>query len=323
MGSVVAHAPRRGIRPGRILIRATKSNPPTRAGRVAKRNRYGLWFVMPLFALFVLFMLTPVAYAIYTSLFSSTLIGGTHFAGFSNFVQTFESPDFWGGMERVMLFAVITVPLTIGLGAFFAVMFDLGLTRFGRVLRTIFFLPFTVPAVVAAVMWSYLLEPTFGPFSRLAGALGVHGTNFFSPSLILPTIIVIVVWEVTGWNMIVLYAALKAVPHEVMEAAAIDGARLRRAILSVKLPMIRPAIVMLVFLNTIAALQLFAEPEMLATFQPQAISSGFTPTVFIYNTAINNGEYNLAAATAIIFGLFIFVISCGSLVFRRRGAVVA
>jgi multiple sugar transport system permease protein len=129
---------------------------------------------------------------------------------------------------------------------------------------------------------------------------------------------VIVIWEVTGWNMIVLYTALKAVPDSVMEAAAMDGASLRRAIIQVKLPMVRPAIVMLLFLNTIGALQLFTEPMMLATFQPQAVSYGFTPTVYIYNTAVSSNEYNLAAAAAVLFALLILVMSVTSLLFRRR-----
>jgi multiple sugar transport system permease protein len=245
-------------------------------------------------------------------------VGGTHFSGLANYTQTLTSSIFWHSVGRVILFAVVQVPITLLLATLFAVLFDLGLTRFGRSLRLIFFLPFTVPSVVAAVMWSYLLEPQFGPFTRLASTLGFQGTNYFSPNLILLTVIVIVIWEVTGWNMIVIYTALKAVPHEVMEAAAMDGSSLWRAILSVKLPMVRPALVMLVFLNSIGALQLFTEPMMLATFQSQAISFGFTPTIYIYNTAVSSNEYNQAAAAAVLFALLILLISGSFLVFRRR-----
>jgi multiple sugar transport system permease protein len=82
--------------------------------------------------------------------------------------------------------------------------------------------------------------------------------------------------------------------------------------------MVRPAIVMLIFLNMIGALQLFTEPMILATFQPQAISYGFTPTIFVYNTSIGSGEYNLGAAAAVVLGLVVFIISTGSLAWRRR-----
>jgi multiple sugar transport system permease protein len=105
----------------------------------------------------------------------------------------------------------------------------------------------------------------------------------------------------------------------VVEAAILDDTPLWKIILRVKLPMVRPAIVLLIFLNTIGALQLFTEPLILSYFQPNAISLNYTPTLYIFNTAIGGAQYNLAAAAAVVLGLVIVVISVSSLVFRRRG----
>jgi multiple sugar transport system permease protein len=303
---------------GGFLVRSAEPRPGGRPGWTHRRDLRGLLFIAPFVICFGGFMLAPLGYAIYQSLFVSQLIGGTHFAGLANYGQVFASAEFWAGVRRVVVFAAVQVPVTLGLAFFFAVIFDLGLAKFGRFFRLVFFLPFAVPAVVASVMWSFLLVPQFGPFTRLADALGFSGTNYFSPGLILPTVIVIVVWEFTGYNMIIFYTALKAVPRQVVEAALIDGAPLWRIIMRVKLPMVRPAIVMLIFLNMIGALQLFTEPMILATFQPQAISYGFTPTIFVYNTSIGSGEYNLGAAAAVVLGLVVFIISTGSLAWRRR-----
>jgi len=311
-------APPRPTPAGAVSSTHVVASPRRRGSGQQRRERRGLLFVAPFLVLFVVFLVAPIGYAIYTSLYSSTLIGGTHFSWLSNYRQVLTSSDFWSGFERVVVFAAVQVPLTLGLAALFAVLFDVGLARFGRLFRAVFFVPFAVPAVVASVMWSFLLVPTFGPFTRLAGALGFKAVDFFSPNLILPTVIVIVVWEFTGYNMVIMYTALKSVPRETVEAALIDGAGFRSAVWRVKLPMIRPAIVMLVFLNTIGALQLFTEPMILATFEPQAISYGFTPTIFVYNTSIGSGEYNLGAAAAVLLGLLIFVISFGSLQIRRR-----
>ena len=167
-------------------------------------------------------------------------------------------------------------------------------------------------------MWSFLLLPQLGPYTRLAAALGFPGTNYFSSSLILPTIILIVIWEWTGYNMTILYTALKSIPRDVVEAAVIDGASFSRVILRVKLPMIKPALVMLVFINLVGALQLFTEPSILSAFQPQAVSYSFTPALYVYNTSIGSGEYNLGAAAAVVLGLVIGAISAGSLAWRRR-----
>ncbi len=299
-----------------LVRRMRPQLPPSRRRR--RWDRRGYLFVVPVFVLFLLFVVTPVAYAIYLSLFTNKLIGGVHFSGLANYSAVLRSAEFWSGVERVCVFAVVQVPVTIVLATFFAVLFDFGLTRFGRTLRVVFFLPFTVPAAVAAVMWSFLLEPSFGPFTRLAATFGFSGTDYFSPNLIVPVIVMIVIWEVTGWNMIVIYTALKTVPREVMEAAVMDGAKLRQVVLWVKLPMVRSALIMLLFLNCVGALQLFTEPLMLATFQSQAVSDGFTPAIYIYNTAIASGQEDLAAAAAVVFALFILALSVISWAILRR-----
>lgn len=297
--------------------------PPARRVRVVRtsvrrRDRRGSWFVMPFLAAFVLFMITPLGYAIYTSLYTTRLIGGTVFSGFANYQQILTSGEFWSGVIRTVVYAAVQIPVMLAIAFFFATVFDLGLVKFGRLFRTIFFIPFAVPAVVGAVMWSFLLEPQFGPITRMLQGIGVTGIDFFSPTLILPTIILIVIWEWTGYNMIILYTALKSVPRDIVEAALLEGASVWQIILRIKLPMVRPAIVMLVLLNLIGALQLFTEPLILSYFQNQAISTNYTPTLYIYNTAIGGQEYDLAAAAAVVLGLFIGIISVGSLLFRRR-----
>jgi multiple sugar transport system permease protein len=302
-------------RAGQRAASGKGARPPAR-GR--GRDRRGIWFVVPFLVGFLLFMLVPLGYAIYTSLYTTKIIGGTAFSGAANYTATLQSGEFWSGVVRVIIFGAIQIPVMLAIAFFFATIFDLGIVKFGRTLRTIFFIPFAVPAVVGAVMWAFLLEPQFGPFTHAANALGLRNTNFFSPSLILPSIIVIVIWEWTGYNMVILYTALRSVPRDVVEAAILDHASLWKIIIRVKLPMVRPAIVLLVFLNSIGALQLFTEPQILTYFEPQAISVNFTPTLYIYNTAIAGAQYNLAAAAAVVLGAVIVLISVGSLIFRRR-----
>jgi len=283
-----------------------------------RRDRAGFWFVAPFLTLFVVLLLAPLGYAVYTSLYTTRIIGGTVFTGAANYTQTLESGQFWSGVIRVIIFAAIQIPVMLAIAFFFATIFDLGVAKYGTLFRTIFFIPFAVPAVVGAVMWSFLLEPQFGPFVHLANALGFHGTDYFSSGLILPTIIVIVIWEWTGYNMMILYTALKSVPRDVVEAAILDDTPLWKIILRIKLPLVRPAIVMLVFLNTIGALQLFTEPQILEYFQQGAVSVNYTPSYYIYQTAIAADETNLAAAMAVILAVIIVVISALSLIVRRR-----
>jgi multiple sugar transport system permease protein len=301
--------------------------PVRRRGRrtswIQRRDRRGRWFVAPFVLLFLAMMVAPLIYAVRESLYTTQLIGGTHFSGLDNYSAVLSSSDFWSGVIHVVVFGAIQIPVMLAIAFFFATVFDLGVARFGRVFRAIFFIPYAVPAVVGAIMWNFLFAPSFGPFSQLANTLGFHNTDFFSSSLIWPTIFVIVIWEFTGYNMIILYTALKSVPRELIEAAVLDGAPLWKVILRVKLPMVRPAITMLVFLNMIGALQLFIEPQIISAFQPQAISNHFTPTIYIYNTGVAGQEYGQAAAAAVVLGVVIVAISVAVLLLRRRRGELA
>jgi multiple sugar transport system permease protein len=294
-----------------------------RSSWARRRDRRGAWFVAPFLLGFLLFMLVPLGYAIYTSLYTDRIIGGTSFTGAANYTQALESGQFWASVTRVIIFGAIQIPVMLAVAFFFACVFDLGVAKYGTFFRTVFFIPFAVPAVVGAVMWSFLLEPQFGPFTRLAGALGFPGTDYFSPSLIFPVIIVIVIWEWTGYNMMILYTALKSVPRDVVEAAILDDTPLWKIIVRIKLPLVRPAIVMLAFLNTIGALQLFTEPQILETFQQGSISVNYTPSYYIWNTAIAGDQTNLAAAMAVILAVIIVIISALSLIIRRRRGELA
>jgi multiple sugar transport system permease protein len=296
-----------------------------RSGRAAGQGRQrarGQWagavFITPHMLMLTLFMLVPTVYAVWTSLFRTRLIGGKQFAGLANYATVLQSGDFWGGVVRVLVFGVIQVPVTLALAFAFAALFDAGVIRGSRFFRTVFFMPFAVPGVVASVMWSFLLLPHFGPYARLLSGFGLGNVNFFSSGLILPTIMVIVVWEWTGYNMTILYTSLKSIPREVTEAAIVEGASLWTVITRIKLRMVMPSIVMLVFLNSVGALQLFTEPSILAAFQPQAISFGFTPSLYVYNTAIGSGQYELGAAAAVVLALIIGAISAASFALRRR-----
>lgn len=275
-------------------------------------------FIAPHMLMLTLFMLVPTVYAIWSSLFRTRLIGGTQFAGLANYATVLESGEFWGGVIRVLVFGVIQVPVTLALAFVLAALFDAGVIRGSKFFRTVFFMPFAVPGVVASVMWSFLLLPHFGPYAQILSGLGLRNVNFFSSGLIVPTIMLIVVWEWTGYNMTILYTSLKSIPREVTEAAIVEGASLWTVITRIKLRMVMPSIVMLVFLNAVGALQLFTEPSILEAFQPQAISFGFTPSLYIYNTAVGSGQYELGAAAAIVLALIIGAISVASFAVRRR-----
>jgi multiple sugar transport system permease protein len=308
------------LRPSAGVV-ARPGTPRKRRRRSAyarRRGRSGLAFVTPFMIIFTLFMVAPLGYAVYQSLYTTKLIGGTSFSGFANYATVLQSGAFWGGVIRVIVFGGIQIPVMLAIAFFFATIFDLGVARWGPLFRAIYFIPFAVPIVVSSLMWGFLLDPAYGPFNRLMNAIGFSNFNWLSTNLMLPSIIIIAIWEWTGYNAIILYTALKSVPRDVVEAAILDDTPLWKIILRIKLPLVRPAIIMLVFINTIGAMQLFIEPTILNNYQGGVVTNTWTPVIDIYNTSIANGEYQLGAAMAVVLAAVIIAISVASLAFRNR-----
>jgi multiple sugar transport system permease protein len=268
-----------------------------------------VFFLVPFFIVFITMLVIPLAYSGYLSLFESRLIGGEVFAGLSNYVRALTDPDFLGSLGRVGLFFIIQVPIMLGLALFLALALDSARARGSKAVRLLIFTPYAVPAVVATLMWGYLYGPDFGPLAQMARALGFGTPDFLSAQNILGSMMNIVTWEFVGYNMIIMYAALRAIPGELYEAAEIDGAGQFRLAWSVKIPAIRPAIMLTVIFSIIGSFQLFAEPSLLNAIAPDAITNCFTPNYCAYNVAFINQELNYAAALAFVLGLVIALIS--------------
>ncbi|MFF7529183.1 MULTISPECIES: carbohydrate ABC transporter permease [Streptomyces] len=285
---------------------------------MSRRRTAGPLFVAPFMVLFLLLFLTPLAYAAYLSLFQERLIGGTAFVGLDNYVTALSDPLLLHGLGRVALFFVIQVPLMLLLALALALALDSGLLRLARVIRLGIFIPYAVPSVVAALMWGYLYGPDFGPFAQLSRELSLPVPDFLSEGWMLASLANIVTWEFVGYNMIILYAALRTVPPELYEAAAMDGAGAWRIAWSIKLPALRPALMLTLLFSVIGSFQLFNEPNLLMKVAPDVISSSYTANLYAYSLAFTGQQVNYAATVSFLLGLVIVIASYAVLLTANR-----
>jgi multiple sugar transport system permease protein len=274
-----------------------------------RSTRSGYLFVAPFMVVFLGMLVLPLLYAAYLSLFQDRLIGGTVFAGLDNYTRALGDERLREGVFRVARFFALQVPIMLLISLAAALAIDSGLLRFAKVFRLGIFLPYAVPSVVAALMWGYLYGPDFGPFAQLADKLGVAAPKFLSDGWMLSSMANIVTWEFTGYNMIILYAALRAIPGELYEAAAVDGAGAWRTAWSIKIPAIRPALLLCLIFSVIGSFQLFAEPNLLQRLAPSVIDSAYTPNLYAYTLAFTGQEVNYAAAVSFLLGLVIVIAS--------------
>jgi multiple sugar transport system permease protein len=174
--------------------------------------------------------------------------------------------------------------------------------------RIVIFLPYAVPGVVAVLMWGYMYGTNFGLAADLNGLFGTSVTPL-SSTWMLPSIANIVTWEFVGYNMLIFYSALRTVPEETYEAAAMDGAGPVRTALSIKIPALRGAIVIATIFSIIGTFQLFNEPNILRTLAPNVIETYYTPNMYAYNLSFAGQQYNYSATIAIVMAVITAVIA--------------
>jgi len=247
-------------------------------------------------------LIAPVVYSIWLSLFKEQLIGGNSFVGLDNYVTALGDARFWESLGRVTLFLVVQVPIMLVLALAASLALDSARLYISSFFRIAIFLPYAVPAVVATLMWGFIYGTQFGLVGSLNDFLGTAFAPL-SSTWVLASVGNIVTWEFVGYNMLLFYAALRVIPNDLYEAAELDGAGTFRIIRSIKLPALRPAIVIGTIFSIIGSFQLFNEPNILQSLAPNAISTYFTPNMYAYNLSFSGQQYNYSATIAIIVGL--------------------
>lgn len=285
----------------------TEGRQRSRTQSNTRRNLTGWAFLSPFTLVFLAFLVAPLFYALYLSLFQNQMIGGTRFVLFGNYAKAFSDPDFLDGVWFVIRFSIILIPLQMIVSLAVALVLDILTTTFARFSRLMIFLPYAIPAVIGALMWGFLYSKSFGPLAELFGVFGANAPDFLSRDLIFFGLLNIVVWQWAGYYMIILYAALQGIDPNLYEAARIDGANQWQIIMRIKIPLIAPALVLILVFALIGTLQFFNEPQILRYLAAGAITSDFTPNMYAYQQAFALANYNYGSAISFALGAVVFV----------------
>ncbi|GAA2455391.1 sugar ABC transporter permease [Streptomyces glaucus] len=288
-----------------------------RARRAARRRRLTACAVLmtPFFALLLTVFLIPVGTAVHLSLHSDDQPGlgfgpeRTVFVGLRSYAAVLTDPTFLGGLGTVALYCLVYLPLMVAGALALALLLDSGMVRLRALAQLGLFLPHAVPGIIAALIWLYLYTPGISPVIDLFARADIT-VDFLGVHTVVPSIVNIALWSNLGYNMVVFYAALQAVPREVIEASVVDGAGPVRTALQVKTPLVRASIVMVSIFTLIWALQLFTEPMLLSQSSPM-INSRFSPSMYIHDAAFTRNNYSLAAAASVVLLVCTIALSYG------------
>jgi multiple sugar transport system permease protein len=278
-----------------------------------------LLLLTPAAVLLCTFTLAPSVYAFILSLHQQRVTGGLLgggsrevYVGLANYAAALDDHELWASLGRMLLVAVVGVPATVLFAALFALCLDAKHARLVGFSRIAIFLPYAVPGVIASLLWGFLYLPATSP-------IGGNVTDFFGSTEIFFSVANIAVWGVVGFNMVVLYTAIRAISPEIYDAAEIDGASELQIALRIKLPLIRPALMLCSLFSVLGALQLYNEPTTLRPLA-NAITSNWVPLMKVYSDAfVTNNIYQASATSLILIVLTIAV----TLLIRALGNLFA
>lgn len=293
---------------------------PTRRRR-STDGRDAWLLVLPALLPVMLFSVYPLVYGVALGFTDAQagLNAETHFNGLDNYIELAGNGLFWESFKigLVWAFSVTILQFLASLGLALLLNLDL---RLRWLARTLALIPWAMPPVIIAIMWQLMLNPNYGPVNRALGAIGLPGTTNWlgEASIALPVVIVVGVWAGMPQTTVTLLAGLQAVPAELNEAAAIDGASTWRRFWHVTLPALRPIVVAITTLDLIWNFNSFALVFVLTAGGPGGTT--MLPSLFAYNEAFRYGNFGYAAAMGnvmvILIGAFLFLYLRGQM--RRR-----
>jgi multiple sugar transport system permease protein len=279
------------------------------------RRALTVWSFLALPVLFYATVrLYPTADALLTSLTDWNIVGPRRFVGLENYRRLLADPTFWKVMGNT--FQYLTVGVTVSLGLSFLIAYHLDRIRVGHaLLRALYFVPHLTTAVAMAWVWRWLYQPVpIGVFNGLLVWAGLPQQAFLrSTEQALYAVLAPAVWAGLGFQVVIFLAGLKAIPEEYYEAAAIDGAGSWRALVDVTLPLLRPTIVFLLVVSSIAFLRIFDYVYSMTNGQGGPLDSTKPLVLKIYETAFGHFQMGYATAQTVVLFTILLVISLGQL----------
>jgi len=278
----------------------------------------GWTLAAPALVVIAVFFAVPVVAGLALSLTDFDLyaladLSTLRFVGLDNYLRLLQTPLFWQALGNTLYFVAVGVPLSIALSLGAALLLSARVAKWQAFFRTALFAPVVTTVVAVAVIWRYLLHTRYGLLNQALAALGVDPVDWLGdPHWSMPAIILFAAWKNFGYNMVILLAALQAVPRELYESARVDGAGALRQFTDVTFPLLTPTLAMVAIMTVAGYFQLFAEPYVMTQGGP--LRSTVSVLYFMYEEGFR--WWNLGFASTVAFVLFILIFAVSAALWR-------
>jgi multiple sugar transport system permease protein len=265
------------------------------------KNNIGFLFILPWLVGLIVFTVFPMFSAVYISMTDWSIIGNADLIWFENFIDIFKDEMFYRSLGITARYAVFAVPIKIVIALAVAILLNKEWKGVG-IFRTIFYMPAIVSGVAVAIVFRWVLDPSFGVMNAILGIFGIAGPNWlYDPAWVLPSYLLTTMWGASG-GLFIYLAALKDVPQELYESATIDGAGSLRKIRSITIPLVTPIIFYNMVIELISCFRKFTDAYIMGG----AGGEGDFYMVNLYRQAFS--FYKMGYATALAWILFAIIL---------------
>ncbi len=266
-----------------------------------RREKAGFFFILPWLIGLIVFTAFPMIAAVYISMTDWDIVGNASFIGLGNYKMLFSSDEFIRSLWVTVRYAVIAVPLIIATSLTMAVLVSKN-RKGSSVFRVIYYMPAIVSGVAVAIVFKWILDPSYGFLNGLLSLWGIQGPDWlYDPDWVLPSYLIMAVWG-AGGSLLTYLAALKDIPEDLYGAAMIDGANAFQKVRYITVPLMTPIIFYNLVLGIIGAFRKFTDAYVLGG----AGKEGNFYMVYLYEEAF--GHYRMGYATALAWVLFVIIL---------------
>lgn len=271
-------------------------------------------FILPSLVGFITFYALPAVRGLFYSFTDWDMLSAPKFIWLDNYKAIFSDKEFWRSLRVTVYYVLLNIPAQTILAIGLAVVMDRVVKS--TALRSIFILPWLLPSVIVATIWSWIMTPSLGPIGSIFRYFGWHELAFLgSPDQAMPAIAIINIWQYTGNAALLVFAGLQTIPKEVYEAGSIDGASEGRMFWSITLPLLRPVLVFVLVTTIIGSFQVFDTIAVTTTGGP----AGATRVIlwYIFEYAFNRFQMGYATAVSVVLFLILVTITFLQMRFLR------
>ncbi|HBM81052.1 MAG: sugar ABC transporter permease [Clostridiales bacterium] len=276
-------------------------------------------FMAPALILLIVFLFYPIIYSLPLAFYDYSIVGQTKFIGWDNFTRALHDNEFWISIKNSVTFVLVVPPIQI-LSILLAILVNRKLPGI-KFFRALFYIPVVTSMIAVSIIWGFLFDPDgiINGFMISHGWINEPIYYLQNPSLAMPSIMFITLWQGLGYYMMLYLAGLQSIPAEIEEAALVDGANKFKTFFKIKIPLLKPYVWFCTFISLLSAVGVFDIVFALTSGGPN--NATLVTNYYSYTKAFTDFNFGYSAAIGLLLSIVTTILSIAVFIYGKRGGM--